>query len=223
MTVSSVASQADLQAQVRAAMSEAEAPLTDADVAQIVTEVVRNTDVELSQLDFQVFQEIDSLAKYIQAAKAEIAAIRPDEIRDAFVPSATDELDAVVAATEEATGIILDNAEKVMEAAGELDEPAQSNLIEMVTSIFEACNFQDITGQRITKVVNTLKHIDERIQTLASVLGEEVDRCTVPDTVEAVDDVESGEPDDEDLLNGPQLAHSAIDQDEIDKLLAGDD
>ena len=222
MTVSSVASQADLQGQVRAAMRDAEAPLTDADVARIVTEVVRNTDVELSQLDLQVFQEIDSLAKYIQAAKAEIAAIRPDEIRDAFVPLATDELDAVVAATEEATGIILDNAEKVMEAAGELDEPAQSNLIEMVTAIFEACNFQDITGQRITKVVNTLKHIDERIQTLASVLGEEVDRCTVPDAVEAVDDVASGEPDDEDLLNGPQLPQSAIDQDEIDKLLAGD-
>ena len=219
MTVSTVAGHADLQEQVRTALSEAEAPLTDADVARIVTEIVRNADVELTQLDLQVFREIDGLAKYIQTAKAEIAAIRPDEIRDAFVPLATDELDAVVAATEEATGIILDNAEKVMEAAGELEEPAQSNLIEMVTAIFEACNFQDITGQRITKVVNTLKHIDERIQALAAVLGEEVDRCTVPDTVEGT---EGGDLDDEDLLNGPQLPQSAIDQDEIDKLLAGD-
>lgn len=220
MTATSAASQADLQEQVRTALGESQAPLTEADVARIVTEIVSNTEVELTQLDLQVFREIDGLAKYIQAAKAEIAAIRPDEIRDAFVPSATDELDAVVAATEEATGIILDNAEKVMEAAGELDEPAQSNLIEMVTAIFEACNFQDITGQRITKVVTTLKHIDERIQSLASVLGEEVDRCTVPETV---DEVDSGELDDEDLLNGPQLPDSAIDQDEIDKLLAGDD
>ena len=220
MTVSTAAAQADLQAQVRTALSESQTPLTDADVARIVTEIVRNTDVELTQLDLQVFREIDGLAKYIQAAKAEIAAIRPDEIRDDFVPTATDELDAVVAATEEATGIILDNAEKIMEAAGELEEPAQSNLIEMVTAIFEACNFQDITGQRITKVVTTLKHIDERIQSLASVLGEEVDRCTVPDSI---DEADSGEVDDEDLLNGPQLPHSAIDQDEIDKLLAGDD
>lgn len=220
MTLPTLAGHADLQDQVRTALSEAKAPLTDADVARIVTEIVRNTDVELTQLDLQVFREIDGLAKYIQTAKAEIAAIRPDEIRDAFVPLATDELDAVVAATEEATGIILDNAEKVMEAASELEEPAQSKLIEMVTAIFEACNFQDITGQRITKVVTTLKHIDERIQALAAVLGEEVDRCTVPDTVEAV---ESSELDDEDLLNGPQLPESAIDQDEIDKLLAGDD
>ncbi len=220
MTASNAATQADLQEQVRTALNESQQPLTEADVARIVTEVVRNTDVELTQLDLQVFREIDSLAKYIQAAKAEIAAIRPDEIRDDFVPSATDELDAVVAATEEATGIILDNAEKVMEAAGELEEPAQSNLIEMVTAIFEACNFQDITGQRITKVVTTLKHIDERIQALASILGEEVDQCTVP---EAVEDVGTAVLDDEDLLNGPQLPNSAIDQDEIDKLLAGDD
>ena len=220
MTVSTAAAQTDLQAQVRTALSESQTPLTDADVARIVTEIVRNTDVELTQVDLQVFREIDGLAKYIQAAKAEIAAIRPDEIRDDFVPTATDELDAVVAATEEATGIILDNAEKVMEAAGELEEPAQSNLIEMVTAIFEACNFQDITGQRITKVVTTLKHIDERIQSLASILGEEVDRCTVPDSI---DETDSGEVDDEDLLNGPQLPQSAIDQDEIDKLLAGDD
>ena len=217
MTASTAVASADLRQQVQAALSESQMPLTDADVARIVTEIVRNTDVELTQLDLKVFQEIDSLAKYIQAAKAEIAAIRPDEIRDDFVPSATDELDAVVAATEEATGTILDNAEKVMEVAGELEEPTQSNLIEMVTAIFEACNFQDITGQRITKVVTTLKHIDERIQALASILGDEVDRATVPD---AVVEVGSGKLDDEDLLNGPQLPNSAIDQDEIDKLMA---
>lgn len=217
MTASTAVASADLRQQVQAALSESQMPLTDADVARIVTEIVRNTDVELTQLDLKVFQEIDSLAKYIQAAKAEIAAIRPDEIRDDFVPSATDELDAVVAATEEATGTILDNAEKVMEVAGELEEPTQSNLIEMVTAIFEACNFQDITGQRITKVVTTLKHIDERIQALASILGDEVDRATVPD---AVVEVDNGKLDDEDLLNGPQLPNSAIDQDEIDKLMA---
>ena len=217
MTASTAVASPDLRQQVQAALSESQTPLTDADVARIVTEIVRNTDVELTQLDLKVFQEIDSLAKYIQAAKAEIAAIRPDEIRDDFVPSATDELDAVVAATEEATGTILDNAEKVMEAAGELEEPTQSNLIEMVTAIFEACNFQDITGQRITKVVTTLKHIDERIQALASILGDEVDRATVPD---AVVEVGSDKLTDEDLLNGPQLPNSAIDQDEIDKLMA---
>ena len=217
MTASTAVASPDLRQQVQAALSESQMPLTDADVARIVTEIVRNTDVELTQLDLKVFQEIDSLAKYIQAAKAEIAAIRPDEIRDDFVPSATDELDAVVAATEEATGTILDNAEKVMEAAGELEEPTQSNLIEMVTAIFEACNFQDITGQRITKVVTTLKHIDERIQALASILGDEVDRATVPD---AVVEVGSEKLTDEDLLNGPQLPNSAIDQDEIDKLMA---
>ena len=37
--------------------------------------------------------------------------------------------------------------------------------------IFEACSFQDITGQRITKVVSTLTYIEERLHGLQDAWG----------------------------------------------------
>ena len=75
----------------------------------------------------------------------------------------------------------------------------------------EAFNFQDITGQRITKVVNTLKFVEERIDAMIEIWGEddiaEVDASVTPDT--------EG---DKGLLNGPALEGEGIDQNDIDKL-----
>ncbi len=45
-----------------------------------------------------------------------------------------------------------------------------------MTQVYEACNFQDITGQRITKVVNTLKHIEEKVEALVSAFGDEISK-----------------------------------------------
>jgi len=67
---------------------------------------------------------------------------------------------AVVGGTEEATQQILEAAEAIDNAASALSKvntPDQQKLLseeiqERVVSIFEACNFQDLTGQRISKV-----------------------------------------------------------------------
>lgn len=40
---------------------------------------------------------------------------------------------------------------------------------EMIVRIFEACNFQDLTGQRITKVVRALSFIEERVDAMMGV------------------------------------------------------
>jgi len=36
-----------------------------------------------------------------------------------------------------------------------------------VVRLYEACNFQDLTGQRIGKVIATLDHVKKRLSTLA--------------------------------------------------------
>ena len=41
---------------------------------------------------------------------------------------------------------------------------------EKMMVIFEACSFQDITGQRIAKVVETLEHIEQRVARFADVM-----------------------------------------------------
>lgn len=167
--------------------------------------------------DLKLFREIESLATYIQSAKAEIAAIRPGEIKNEFIASATDELDAIVGATEAATNEIMDSAEHLESLTSMMDEEVAARLTEITTRIFEACTFQDITGQRITKVVRMLKEIETRVESLVKAFGGEIGDNP------AKSDKDPNVVTDEDLLNGPQLPTNAADQAEIDRLLASFD
>jgi chemotaxis protein CheZ len=165
----------------------------------------------------QVYDQLAALAKYIANAKQEIANIRADAISGEHIPSATDQLDEVVGATEEATNKIMDCCDAISAIAGKQPQPAQQELTDQVTKIYEACNFQDITGQRITKVVRTLKHIDQQVLLLIKALddaGFEVEKSggSAGLNVSKATDTEKH------LLNGPQSADSAIKQDDIDKL-----
>jgi chemotaxis protein CheZ len=135
------------------------------------------------------------------------------DISGTHIPIATDELDAVVAATEAATGTIMDSCDAVTEYAENLDSAHKDFLVSEVTKILEACSFQDITGQRITKVVKSLKAIDEKVTLLMDVLKDKLPTSVEPETVE---DTRTG---DARLLNGPQMPDKAISQADIDKLL----
>ena len=83
-----------------------------------------------------------------------------------------------------------------------------------VITIFEACNFQDITGQRISKVVGSMKFIEERVTQMAHIWGglesfNDMEAFTMPER--------EG---DEALLNGPALDGDPMrtSQDAIDAL-----
>lgn len=165
----------------------------------------------LTSSDLKFFEELQGLIKYIRAAKREIAALAPDEIREKHIRSATDELDAIVANTEQATGAILDAAEKIEGIASKLDVEPGMQIADAVTKIYEACNFQDITGQRISKVVNALKTIESKIESLVTAVG---GVAAIP-----ADDLAAEAARDAHLLNGPQLPANAKSQDEIDALL----
>ncbi len=187
-----------------------------ADIAAVVEAVMKSLSGDVSLTEFKLYQELQKLADYIQSAKREIAAIRPDEIRATHIPMATDELDAVVGATAEATGVILDSAEHLEKIAGTVDAAAGEEIRNVATRIYEACNFQDVTGQRITKVVRALKHIEEKIDALLSAFGDGIkapaESAPVP-SAPAPDD-------DSALLHGPSLPSEANKQDDIDAILA---
>jgi chemotaxis protein CheZ len=171
---------------------------------------------DISAADLKLYAELDELAGYISHARQEIAAIRPRDISATHIPAATDELDAVVGATEEATNKIMDVCDEMTAIAGECAPEINEKLVACTTKIYEACNFQDITGQRITKVVQTLKHIDNKVAALLKALGEEINRG---DGNAAADPAPSDP--EKALLNGPQLPQNAIGQDDIDRLLSG--
>lgn len=188
------------------------------DITDIVQNVLHSLSGDVSARDIRLYEELESLAKYIREAKTEIATIKPADINEEHIPLATDELDAIVAHTEEATGAILDCAEKIEEVAKSIDKEAAAALEDCVTRIYEACNFQDITGQRINKVVKTLKHIEERVNFVVVALGSE--DGAAPEAKKKKTEPSSQEVGDSDLLNGPQMPEEAFSQDDIDALLA---
>lgn len=148
-----------------------------------------------------VFQELKDLKKVIEDSRREIGIARPGDIRTKDIPTATDELDAVVEATAQATATIMDACDGIQTAAGELGGEQANRINDEVMKIFEACSFQDITGQRIRKVVRTLTDIEQRVGHLISLLG---------DKAAGTGDNEDKRVGDARLLNGPQLPPQAV-------------
>ena len=181
-------------------------------VGEIVHSLLETVTGDVSAGDLRLYRELSSLAEYISTARGEIAALRPDEIRSDFIPSATDELDAIVGATETATNCIMDAVERIEAVTPLVDAEVAERLGDVTTAIYEACSFQDLTGQRITKVVRLLKVIEDRVSTLVKVFGEDANPSTPKEEKQILTDA--------DLLNGPQLPDNATDQAEIDRLLA---
>lgn len=196
-------------------------PEGDTDVAEVVRGVIDSLEGDLTKNDLKLFRELEELAGYIAGARMEIAALRPDQISSQHIPQATDELDAIVSATEDATNKIMEAAEKIEKIAPELAESHNEALCAAVTNIYEACGFQDITGQRISKIVNTLRHIEAKVEGLVAFFSDEIEKYQAanPDS-----DIK-GEPtgDDSELVHGPQLDGDAQSQAEIDVLLASFD
>ena len=185
-------------------------------LGEVVHAMLGTLSGDMNPADLRLYRELEDLAGYIHDARAEIAMLRPKDIQEKYIASATDELDAIVAATESATNQILDAVECIEGMQKDMSPEGAAQLIVHTTSVYEACNFQDITGQRITKVVKALKHIEERISGLVRAFGPDVaDHQPTPTPAPA-----PAAKSDADLLNGPQLDENAQKQADIDKLFA---
>jgi chemotaxis protein CheZ len=130
---------------------------------------------ERGQID-RIQADVADMAGRITATKLEMAALRHPLAEDDLFEEASSQLSSIVYATEAATHIILGAAEEIQDIVNETrnrlpDLYAQSrlgDLNEIALRIFETCNFQDLTGQRITKAVNALTFIEERISAMLS-------------------------------------------------------
>ena len=139
----------------------------------------------------------------------ELAALVQDKERRKLARGAA-ELAAAMEAMENACGLVLGTAERVDENARILASGAQGedtralahDIREQMARIFELCNFQDMAGQRIAKVIGLLTGLDERLSGL--VPGRDIAGPSAG------------------LLNGPRLdgASGHVSQEEIDSIFA---
>jgi chemotaxis protein CheZ len=166
--------------------------------------------------------ELDLIHDAISRTKREIAVLHGNSFNGEEMAKVNGELGAVVGGTEQATQRILEAAESIDQAANALARittPDQQKRLseeiqERVISIFEACNFQDLTGQRIKKVMDTMKFIENHITVMMDIWGG-VD--AIKAHAPAFVDTREG---DERLLNGPKtegdVGHAS--QNDIDAL-----
>jgi chemotaxis protein CheZ len=182
-------------------------------VTDVVLAVLGSMTGDISLRETALLYEIGALGEAVATARQEIAALKVDDITASYIPCATDELDAIVSHTAAATEAILEACETLDALGSTLEGDAAQNLQDATIKIYESCSFQDITGQRITKVVSTLKTIETTIARIVATFGRaSIERRHAAPISEA-----------ESLLNGPQLPASAMDQSDIDKLLASFD
>jgi chemotaxis protein CheZ len=152
--------------------------------------------------------ETDLIHRAIRQTKDELAVLRVNGSMACDEGRVARELDAVLAGSEQATQQILTAAEDIDQAANMLsaaakDEQQQGlaqDIQDHVIRIFEACNFQDVSGQRIAKVLETMSFIEERVTRMLTIWGD-VNAFRAHVVVAAVAPSEQGEP----PVNGPKL------------------
>lgn len=162
--------------------------------------------------------ELTGLLRYIHRVRQEIAAIDNPAEEEHNFESMGEQLDAIVKATEQATNRIMEAVERNTDLVEKIRDNPMVNevnamldqIIDNNNDVFEACSFQDITGQRVNKVVKSITYVEDRVNALVEVWGkDELAKVTVaaPEKTE-----------DEKLLDGPQLEGKGLSQDEVDAL-----
>lgn len=168
-------------------------------------------------------REIGNLSQYIARFRLEIARISSGDPNTRFKNMA-DQLDAIMEHTDSATHSILHSLEEITDLADKLQstvkDPETASicdaLINRTTNAMEACTFQDITGQRVNKIVRSMKFVEERVNAMVELMGRE-------GIMEAADELDQDHVMTEEKrhdLHGPQLPGDCISQDDIDKLFA---
>ncbi len=165
----------------------------------------------------QVRFDLVEMAAAIAQTKREIASLKPDgSDDDDSINAATEELDAIVTATETATQEILEAAESVQELTWTMreagvEEEHCEQIDNLITAIYTACSFQDITGQRTSKVVAVLRYLEERLEAMRHIWGGDDAEPVAPKLSDARPDAH--------LLNGPQLEGKGHDQEDVDLMI----
>ena len=179
------------------------------DVVNIVHKIWNKVGNENYSLKSAVSKELNDLLQIIEVGLQDFYDV-PVSVNQDYIPKLTQELDAAMKQTENSTNVILDACDKISPLlASDVGAEQRKVIEEEVTKIYEACGFQDLSGQRITKTIRILAEIDGKLKGLIEFVGSD----SVSDPLVARDEPQS-------LMNGPQLPGKGISQEDIDKLLA---
>jgi chemotaxis protein CheZ len=153
----------------------------------------------------------------LRRSRQDLAALSGNGYLDAPLKRAGEELRAAIGGMDVATQNILKVAEDIDEGSRALvatlvddyKRGVAQDIQEQVSRIYEACNFQDLAGQRITKAIATLDIVERAIAQLLRAWS-------------SAESGPSGATNENSLINGPRLDGDTghADQNDIDRLFA---
>lgn len=143
-----------------------------AELAPRLAELRSFFDRRIAELSAEIHASVE-LADMGEARLAgEIARMHGQIAQLVAVPAAATrnsglELEAVVQVTEQAANTIMEAAEAIGDwIAGGRDAATAPAIVERVNAIFEACAFQDLTGQRIRRAIQHLQQVEGALKTM---------------------------------------------------------
>jgi chemotaxis protein CheZ len=151
------------------------------------------------QMD-DLVEQIEAVWRHFQDMQSEAQNI----LSGSGMPDACMHLEDVLKTTEDATFRIIGHVNAMSEAVsdGGVPENVRQAVLANIGGVFEACSFQDITGQRIKKVLSHISSIGEQLERMSSLSRAE--KGSFPSVKKDA------------LLNGPQLLKDMPTQSEVD-------
>jgi len=184
--------------------SEKGETLPISEISNVIESVINSFEISsrASGISDEASKEIHNILSRLKQTRDDVASAGPVMSADK-ITDANKNLSEVVKETESAANSIMDAADAIQNLAGGAGEEIKNKIMEETNKIFEACNFQDLTGQRIKKVIKTLEYVEVHAQNLARIMGIKEDEVVSYD---------------KSLMDGPQLEGLGHKQDDVDQL-----
>lgn len=144
-----------------------------ADIAPLIEELRRFTDRRIAELSAEVHATVQMVDYSESNLSGQLSKITEQIASVVAMPAAATrnsglELEAVVQATEAAANQIMEAAEAIGDwlRDGGRDVASLESVAEKLNAIFEACTFQDVTGQRVRRAIQHLQQVENMLTDL---------------------------------------------------------
>ena len=159
----------------------------------------------------KIYSEVDTILKQVPDLKHETFTTEEEILKGSLVPNISIELRSVIEQTEQSAGGILDVADSIRNISQQdISKPLSDELTKNSTKLLELCNFQDLTGQIIRKIIKNLTDIESTISNIFNILSQD-QRVILKKKITPA-------PAKDELLNGPQQDKDRPSQTAVDDL-----
>ncbi len=97
---------------------------------------------------------------------------QPREISEKYLPAIVQNINSIRSTAESATHAIMNATENIQSLLNMLDQKMEEKIRKELTAIVQACAFQDITGQQMTRIADSVEEIEFAVDGIMAAMGD---------------------------------------------------